>query len=96
MGPLSDDLNTGDVLIDLVNKPPHYNSPGGMECIEAIQAMLGDSGFLAYCQGNIIKYCWRWEHKGREQDLEKAQWYLGRMLDTLEVMQERQEAAGDA
>lgn len=92
MGP----LNTGDVVADLVNRPPHYNRFGGLECIEAIQAMLGEPGFIAYCQGNVLKYCWRWEHKGREQDLRKAVWYLQRMLETLEAMEERAEANRDA
>lgn len=90
------ELNIGDMFMDLVNRPAHYNAHGGLECIEAIQAMLGDNGFLAYCQGNVLKYCWRWEHKGKEQDLRKADWYLQRMLECLEAMQQRAEANSDA
>lgn len=87
-------LNTGDVIADLINRPPHYNRYGGIECIEAIQAMLGDTGFISYCQGNILKYVWRWKHKGAEADLRKADWYLSRMLEAVEALEAR--SGGDA
>jgi len=67
-------------MADLVNQPPHYKA-GDVECIEAIEAALGD-GYKYYLQGSIIKYIWRYEHKGNpEQDLRKADWYLERLID---------------
>ena len=66
---------------DPVNKPPHYTT-GSVECIEAIQSALGDE-YLSYCQGNVIKYVWRYKHKNGHQDLAKAQWYLNEMLRIL-------------
>ena len=67
-------------MADLVNQPPHYRA-GDVECIEAIEAALGD-GYRYYLQGSIIKYIWRYEHKGNpEQDLRKADWYLERLID---------------
>lgn len=67
-------------MADLVNQPPHYKA-GDVECIEAIEAALGD-GYRYYLQGSIIKYIWRYEHKGNpEQDLRKADWYLERLID---------------
>ena len=39
---------------DMVNHPKHYNE-SGIECIDALEAMLGD-GFESYLQGNIVKY----------------------------------------
>ena len=33
------------------------------------------------CVGNVIKYLWRYETKGGRQDVEKARWYLQRLLD---------------
>jgi hypothetical protein len=67
-------------MADLVNQPPHYRA-GDVECIEAIEAALGD-GYKYYLQGSIIKYIWRYEHKGNpEQDLRKADWYLERLID---------------
>lgn len=67
---------------DNVNNPPHYNK-AGIECIEAIAAATGD-GFQYYLQGNIIKYLWRYRYKNGIQDLEKAQWYLNKLIETLE------------
>jgi len=68
--------------VDLVNSPPHYNQ-AGVECIEAIKAAT-DDGYEYYLQGNIIKYLWRYRYKNGIQDLEKAQWYLNKLIETLE------------
>lgn len=68
--------------LDMVNSPPHYNN-SGIECIEAIKAMLGN-GFKYYLQGNILKYLWRYEYKDGIQDLKKAQWYLSELIDNVE------------
>ena len=68
--------------VDLVNSPPHYNQ-AGIECVDAIAAATGD-GFQYYLQGNIIKYLWRYRYKNGIQDLEKAQWYLNKLIETLE------------
>ena len=65
---------------DMVNSPPHYNK-FGVECIEAIQSATGE-GYEYYLQGNIIKYLWRYRYKNGVQDLEKAQWYLTRLIET--------------
>ena len=64
---------------DMVNNPPHYNKYG-VECIEAIQSATGE-GYEYYLQGNIIKYLWRYRYKNGVQDLEKAQWYLNRLIE---------------
>jgi len=65
-----------------VNSPSHYNE-SGIECIEAIRATLGPEGFQAYCKGNVMKYLWRYEYKNGLEDLEKAQVYLGWMVDSM-------------
>lgn len=67
---------------DRVNHPSHYCA-GGVECIEGIKAALGDE-FPAYCQGNVLKYVWRWKFKGGVEDLKKAQVYLGWMIEAAE------------
>lgn len=66
---------------DIVNNPSHYISGGGMECITAIRGMLGES-FYDYCRGNILKYIWRYEHKGGVEDLKKARKYIDFMIDS--------------
>jgi hypothetical protein len=60
---------------DPVNQPAHYKY-GGIETIDFIEAKE-----LGYNLGNVVKYITRADHKGnREQDLEKAIWYLKREL----------------
>jgi len=65
---------------DQVNHPPHYTA-GGVECIDAIAAATtGLEGMEAVCTANVLKYIWRWKMKGGKTDLEKAKWYLDRLL----------------
>ena len=64
---------------DMVNHPKHYNE-SGIECIDALQAMLGKD-FDAYLQGNIAKYLWRYKYKNGIEDLKKAQWYLNKLIE---------------
>lgn len=63
---------------DNINHPAHYTQ-GGVECIDAIEAATGD-GFAGYCAGNVIKYLFRYRHKGGAEDLKKARWYLDRLI----------------
>jgi hypothetical protein len=64
---------------DPINHPPHYTQ-GAIECIDAIRAMLSDEEWSGYVRGNVVKYMWRYRHKGGRSDLEKARWYLARWL----------------
>lgn len=64
---------------DLVNHPPHYRQ-GDVECIDAIESALTPEEFRGYCKGNALKYIWREKHKGQDESLKKAIWYLDRAL----------------
>lgn len=64
---------------DMVNHPAHYNK-AGIETIDAIGAATNE-GFKYYLQGNILKYIWRYEYKNGVEDLEKAQWYLKKLIE---------------
>ncbi len=66
-----------DSSIDPIN-PSHYKQ-GGIECIEAIKAALGE-GFPDYLRGNVMKYLWRYKEKGGADDLRKSAWYLDRLI----------------
>jgi len=35
---------------------------------------------LSFCEGNIVKYITRWKYKNGLEDLEKAKWYLERII----------------
>ena len=65
---------------DPVNAPQHYNS-GNIECIEAIQESMPKEAYKGYLKGNCLKYLWRYDYKGKpSEDLEKAGWYLNRLI----------------
>ena len=67
----------------MVNSPPHYNS-GDIECIDAIKESMTPEAFKGYLKGNIQKYIWRYENKKGVEDLKKAQWYLNKLIKTVE------------
>lgn len=72
-------------MSDNVNHPQHYTQ-GGIECIEAIKAATtGLLGIEAVCTANAIKYLWRWKYKNGIEDLQKAQYYLRRLIEEVEV-----------
>ncbi len=59
--------------------PVYYK--GKVECIDAIQTAIGnEAGFRAFLQGQVMKYVWRYEHKNGVEDLQKAKWYLNRLI----------------
>ena len=61
------------------NHPPHY-SAGSVEVLDGIE-VLG----LGFHAGNVVKYIARHQHKGQPlEDLQKARWYLDRMIARLE------------
>ena len=68
---------------DAVNHPNHY-CKGGVECLYAIKAALGDKyeGFLA---GNVLKYVYRYPDKNGVEDCKKARFYLDKLIQELEV-----------
>jgi hypothetical protein len=69
---------------DPVNHPAHYTA-GGIECIDAIEAATtGLTGGQAYATGAAIKYLWRWSRKNGVEDLEKAAWYVKRLIGEVE------------
>ena len=69
--------------LDMVNSPPHYNE-NGIETIDAIRAMT-DDGYEYYLQGNIMKYLWRYRYKNGVEDLKKAEWYLSKLIEAVDV-----------
>ena len=71
-------------MIDMVNRPAHYNK-GRVECIDAIEVATGDlSGIEAVCTANAINYLYRWKRKNGKEDLLKAQWYIKHLIKHIE------------
>lgn len=66
-------------LKDNIN-PDHYKSKS-KETIERLQDNLTPEEFKGYLKGNILKYLDRYEHKNGVEDLNKAQWYLNKLIE---------------
>lgn len=64
----------------MLNSKDYYNK-NDIECIDAIEASMSDTMFQGFLQGNVIKYMWRWRHKGGSEDLQKAISYLTMLKD---------------
>jgi|TARA_B110000858_G_scaffold174968_1_gene207973 hypothetical protein len=65
----------------MVDHPAHYNA-SSIETIDIIASITGD-GFESYLQGNILKYLARYKYKNGVEDLEKAKWYLNKLIETI-------------
>ena len=72
------------VEVDNVNHPKHYE--GNIECIDAMQEVLGKDGTINFCIGNAFKYIWRCKKKHQTpiEDLKKCRWYINKALELLE------------
>lgn len=74
-----------DAKHDAVNRPKHYQSDNGIECIDAIRAALNDDElFVAHLRSTAIKYLWRTGKKDDAvQDMHKAIWYMSKAVEVL-------------
>lgn len=73
-------------MTDLIN-PKHYRR--SIETIDCIESQLSPEEFKGYLKGSIIKYVSRsglkeYSDNPEKDDLLKAQWYLNRILRTIE------------
>ena len=69
-------------MSDMVNHPAHYTS-GSIECIDALTAMIEPytDPVDAALSWQVVKYIWRHPFKNApKQDLEKAKFYLERLI----------------
>lgn len=65
-----------------VVRPQHYTA-GGIECIDAIESAIAsiNDPMEAFLTGQVMKYVWRFKLKNGVEDLQKAKWYLNRLID---------------
>ena len=75
-------------MTDMVNHPSHYTQ-GGIECIDAIKAALGEEQYEGYLRGACIKYLWRYKMKSGVESLKKSEWYLKRLIELNEEIESR-------
>lgn len=76
-------MNNYESADRMVSHPNHYIH-GGIETIDVIESTLnsfGEGAVPAFLTGQVLKYISRWKDKNGLQDLEKAQWYLTRLIN---------------
>lgn len=49
---------------------------------DAMEAWMTKEAFQGFLQGNAIKYLARWKDKGGVEDLQKAQHYIQKLIET--------------
>ena len=78
-----DTFNTNNTnIFDNVNHPNHYTN-SKIECIDALESMVEnfEDSIDATLSWQIVKYIWRHPFKENAlQDLQKARWYLDRLI----------------
>ncbi len=69
----SDSASVKEQHMDNVNHPKHYED-GPFECIELSRLLSSD-------WGQVVQYCFRWQHKNGVEDLKKALWFINDAID---------------
>ena len=65
---------------DKINHPSHY-CQGGMECIDEMVALFGETATQHFCLLNVWKYRKRAIFKNGQEDMDKADWYLKKYFE---------------
>ena len=69
--------------LNTVAHPKHYS--GKVECIDCIESAVAElNGFEGFLAGNVIKYVFRFKRKNGKEDLQKAEWYLSKLMEVQE------------
>ena len=66
--------------VEEVNHPERYCGTCSIECIEAMELVVGWEGVVNFCICNALKYVWRYQNKNGIEDLHKANWYIDYVL----------------
>lgn len=74
---LDDEYNK--IMGNNVDHPQHYQ--GKYECIDEMVALFGVEAVKAFCKCNIYKYRYRSDRKNGAEDIEKAEWYMGKLME---------------
>lgn len=67
-------------MADNVNHPSHYEL-GKYQCIDVMDEVFGEEAVNNFCLLNAFKYLWRSNRKNGLEDLQKARWYLNRLIN---------------
>lgn len=74
---------------DLVNHPSHYCQEGSMECIDEMEAVFGIEAVKTFCLMNVWKYRKRALYKNGEEDMQKSNWYMNKLVELAEKEEDK-------
>ena len=66
-----------------VDHPAHYQ--GKHECIDEMIALFGIHSVMNFCACNIWKYRYRAAAKNGQEDLDKANWYMDKLMELQKI-----------
>lgn len=64
---------------EAVNHPEHYQ--GKHECIDEMISLFGVDAVKAFCRCNVYKYRFRAARKNGAEDIQKADWYMDKLME---------------
>jgi hypothetical protein len=64
---------------EAVDHPAHYQ--GKRECIDEMIALFGVEAVKHFCMCNVYKYRFRAANKNGQEDLDKADWYMDKLME---------------
>ena len=70
---------------DVINKPEHYHR-GSIDVIKFGEENFYESELKGFYRMNILKYVTRYDNKNGLEDLEKAKFYLNKLIKLEESM----------
>lgn len=66
---------------DNVNHPSYYQ--GKYECIDEMILLFGEEAVKTWARLTVYKYKRRWTGKNGQEDLDKADWYLDKLVELI-------------
>jgi hypothetical protein len=74
------DINFETYHEDIINKPNHYHQ-GGIDVIGFSELQFSKEELKGFFRINILKYTTRYDRKGGIEDLEKALFYMNKLIE---------------
>lgn len=66
-------------------RPTHYKGTNGLEVFDIMEGYVDTlKGMNAFYWCNVVKYVLRFQHKNGVEDLKKAQFYLNKLLESID------------
>lgn len=65
---------------DIINTPEHYHK-NGIDVIGFAELQFSKEQLIGFCRINAIKYITRYDRKNGIEDLQKAKFYIDKLIE---------------